>query len=76
MGRECKVSGKKTSFGNSITSRGKAKYLGGVGTKCTGVSRRVFRPNLQRRIRTLRRFSWRSPSAAVAVWCAFTPTTR
>jgi large subunit ribosomal protein L28 len=47
MGRQCEVSGKKTSFGNQITSRGKAKYLGGVGTKCTGISRRVFRPNLQ-----------------------------
>jgi large subunit ribosomal protein L28 len=48
MGRQCEVSGKKTSFGNHVTSRGKAKYLGGVGTKCTGVSRRVFKPNLQR----------------------------
>ena len=27
MGRECEVSGKKTSFGNHITRRGKAKYL-------------------------------------------------
>jgi large subunit ribosomal protein L28 len=48
MGRKCEVSGKKTSFGNQITTRGKAKYLGGVGTKVTGISRRVFRPNLQR----------------------------
>ena len=48
MGRECEVSGKKTSFGNQRTYRGKAKYLGGVGIKCTGVSRRAFRPNLQR----------------------------
>src|SRR6516165_3075261 len=48
MGRKCEVSGKKTSFGNHVTTRGKAKYLGGVGTKCTGVSRRVFKPNLQR----------------------------
>jgi len=48
MGRECEVSGKKTSFGNHVTTRGKAKYLGGVGTKCTGVSRRNFKPNLQR----------------------------
>ncbi len=48
MGRECEVSGKKTSFGNHKTTRGKAKYLGGVGIKCTGVSRRTFKPNLQR----------------------------
>lgn len=48
MGRQCEVSGKKTSFGNNVSTRGKAKYLGGVGTKCTGVSRRSFKPNLQR----------------------------
>lgn len=48
MGRECEVSGKKTSFGNNVTTRGKAKYLGGVGTKVTGISRRTFQPNLQR----------------------------
>jgi len=48
MGRQCEVSGKKTSFGNHVTTRGKAKYLGGVGTKCTGISRRTFQPNLQR----------------------------
>ena len=48
MGRQCEVSGKKTSFGNHITTRGKAKYLGGVGIKTTGISRRTFMPNLQR----------------------------
>lgn len=35
-------------MGNSVATRGKAKYLGGVGTKCTGISRRQFKPNLQR----------------------------
>jgi len=35
-------------MGNSIKTRGKAKYLGGVGTKITGKTRRQFRPNLQR----------------------------
>ena len=34
-------------MGNQVTHRGKAKYLGGVGTKITGISRRQFRPNLQ-----------------------------
>ena len=48
MGKHCEVSGKKTSFGNHVTTRGKAKYLGGVGTKTTGISRRKFEPNLQR----------------------------
>ena len=47
MGRVCEVSGKKTTFGNHVTTRGKAKYLGGVGIKCTGRSRRTFEPNLQ-----------------------------
>jgi len=47
MGRECDISGKKTSFGNHVTTRGKAKYLGGVGKKTTGISRRTFKPNLQ-----------------------------
>ncbi len=41
MGRECEVSGKKTTFGHRITTRGKAKYLGGVGKKTTGVSPRA-----------------------------------
>ena len=35
-------------MGNRVTTRGKAKYLGGVGTKITGCSRRQFRPNLQK----------------------------
>jgi large subunit ribosomal protein L28 len=42
------VCGKTSVSGNSITRRGKAKYLGGVGRKITGVSLRRFRPNLQR----------------------------
>jgi len=35
-------------MGNTVETRGKAKYLGGVGTKITGIARRQFRPNLQR----------------------------
>jgi large subunit ribosomal protein L28 len=35
-------------LGNQVTQRGKAKYLGGNGRKTTGISRRQFRPNLQR----------------------------
>lgn len=48
MGMECSICGKKPSRGNQYSRRGKAKYLGGVGRKVTGKSRRVFRPNLQR----------------------------
>jgi large subunit ribosomal protein L28 len=48
MPRVCYFTGKKTSFGNKVTHRGKAKYLGGVGTKVTGVTGRKFRPNIQK----------------------------
>jgi large subunit ribosomal protein L28 len=34
-------------LGNQYARRGKAKYLGGVGRKVTGISRRTFFPNLQ-----------------------------
>jgi large subunit ribosomal protein L28 len=47
MGMQCGVCGKKPVKGNHFTKRGKAKYLGGVGTKITGTSRRTFTPNLQ-----------------------------
>ena len=48
MPRVCHFTGKKTTFGNKVRHRGKAKYLGGVGTKTTGISRRTFKPNIQR----------------------------
>lgn len=48
MGQVCDVCGKRPSFGNQVTTRGRAKYLGGVGVKTTGVSRRQFKPNLRR----------------------------
>ena len=47
MSRVCFFTGKKTKSGNSITRRGKAKYLGGVGRKVTGISKRKFKPNIQ-----------------------------
>jgi large subunit ribosomal protein L28 len=47
MAQQCEVCGKKPSLGNQVTHRGKAKYLGGVGTKVTGITRRTFCPNLQ-----------------------------
>src|SRR5262245_43449960 len=43
----CEYCDKKPAMGNQIETRGKAKYLGGVGTKVTGISRREFKPNLQ-----------------------------
>jgi large subunit ribosomal protein L28 len=48
MGVHCPICGKKPSLGHQIARRGKAKYLGGVGRKITGISRRRFQPNLQR----------------------------
>ena len=37
----------KPTLGNSLTQRGKAKYLGGNGRKTTGIARRQFKQNLQ-----------------------------
>jgi large subunit ribosomal protein L28 len=47
MPRVCYFTGKKTRIGNQKTHRGKAKYLGGVGTKCTGITPRQFKANIQ-----------------------------
>lgn len=47
MPRVCEFTGRKTSSGNTYTHRGKAKYLGGVGTKITGKTKRKFKPNIQ-----------------------------
>lgn len=48
MGMECDICAKKPVVGNQKTYRGKAKYLGGVGKKITGTTKRIFYPNLQR----------------------------
>lgn len=48
MPRVCHFTGRKTSSGNTYTHRGKAKYLGGVGTKVTGKTKRKFKPNIQK----------------------------
>lgn len=48
MARKCESCGKSVQMGNRIETRGKAKYLGGVGTKITGITRRKFVPNLQK----------------------------
>ncbi len=47
MGMHCEICQKEPVRGNSIARRGKAKYLGGIGRKTTGISRRMFKPNLQ-----------------------------
>ncbi|MCC6738596.1 MAG: 50S ribosomal protein L28 [Planctomycetia bacterium] len=48
MPQMCSLCGAKPVMGNQIVQRGKAKREGGVGKKTTGISRRFFRPNLQR----------------------------
>lgn len=48
MARKCFFTGKKTVAGNTIARRGKAKYLGGIGRKTTGISKRKFKPNIQK----------------------------
>ena len=48
MSRVCYFTGKKTRSGRQIARRGKAKYLGGVGRKTTGSTKRTFKANVQR----------------------------
>ncbi len=48
MSRVCHFTGKKTRSGRQIARKGKAKYLGGVGRKTTGITKRKFKPNTQR----------------------------
>ena len=48
MSRVCIFTGKRMVAGRSIARRGKAKYLGGVGRRITGVSKRKFKPNIQK----------------------------
>ncbi len=48
MSRVCYFTGKRTTSGRSYARRGKAKYLGGVGRKVTGKTKRKFKPNVQK----------------------------
>jgi large subunit ribosomal protein L28 len=43
----CHFTGRKTSFGKQRTYRGQKVSKGGFGLKPTGITRRMFRPNLQ-----------------------------
>ena len=47
MSRVCQVSGSRTRVGNSVSRRGLAKKVGGVGRRVTGRSKRKFKPNIQ-----------------------------
>lgn len=48
MSRVCHFTGKRTVAGRSIARRGKAKYLGGVGRNITSITKRKFKPNIQK----------------------------
>lgn len=45
---ECHFTGKKTKFGKRRAWRGQKIVKGGFGLKPTGISRRTFKPNLQK----------------------------
>ena len=48
MPYECHFTGKKTTFGKKRAYSGQKITKGGFGLKTTGISRRTFRPNLQK----------------------------
>jgi large subunit ribosomal protein L28 len=48
MARRCEYTGRRTQSGRQYTLRGRPKYLGGVGTKITGKTKRKFKPNVQK----------------------------
>ncbi len=48
MSRVCEYSGKRPQKGRKIVRRGKAKREGGIGQNVTGISKRTWKPNLQK----------------------------
>lgn len=49
MSKRCQVTGKTPVTGNKYTYRGIAKKKKGIGLKITGIKRRRFLPNLQKK---------------------------
>ncbi len=48
MARICAITGKRPVRGGIIHRKGLTKKSGGIGTSITKVSKRTFRPNVQR----------------------------
>ena len=48
MSRICQVTGKRPKRGGIIHRKGQSKKSGGIGTHVTKITKRTFRPNLQR----------------------------
>lgn len=46
--RVCDICGKRPVVGKQITTRGLPKRVGGIGTKITGITKRRFKPNIQK----------------------------
>jgi large subunit ribosomal protein L28 len=48
MARICAITGKRPVKGSRINRKGQSKKSGGIGTHVTSITKRKFRPNLQR----------------------------
>jgi large subunit ribosomal protein L28 len=48
MARICAITGRRPVKGSSINRKGQSKKSGGIGTHVTSITKRKFRPNLQR----------------------------
>jgi large subunit ribosomal protein L28 len=48
MARKCDICGRGPKAGNKIQQRGRPKSKGGVGIKQTGITKRKFKPNVQK----------------------------
>jgi large subunit ribosomal protein L28 len=48
MPRVCHFTKVRTTVGRSIRYRGNPKYKGGIGLNITSITKRTFKPNLQR----------------------------
>ena len=48
MSKVCEKCGKKTEVGSRIVRHGLAKKKGGIGMHTTGITKRTFKPNLQK----------------------------
>jgi large subunit ribosomal protein L28 len=48
MARICAITGKRPTKGSIIHRKGQSKKSGGIGTHITKITKRTFKPNLQR----------------------------
>jgi large subunit ribosomal protein L28 len=48
MGYICQITGKRPARGSIIHRKGQSKKSGGIGTHVTAITKRYFKPNVQR----------------------------